>query len=203
VSTPNRIDVGQAVDRLYPELLQQNTKATCVEFRQRVAAELYRQDGNWGELTKRPGENQGEDGRAVDAVIYRPTMQVVDIVVDGGSERPTRPGWAETGRRQGNDWAVPTLAANAPPVVVEPHPPQPVVTPEPPLAQPSMDLRSITIALDELLTLQRAHGQRLEALAQALAAVHAAIHGERGVGGTLSLGWNGRGTFTGKVGGPA
>jgi hypothetical protein len=199
VSTPNRIDVGQAVDRLYPDLLKQNTKATCVEFRQRVAAELYRQDGNWGELTKRPGENQGEDGRAVDAIVYRQTMQVVDIVVDGGSERPTRPGWAETGRRQGNDWAVPTRAAPAPPVVVEPPP----VTPEPPPAQPPMDLRSITIALDELLMLQRAQGQRLEALAQSLAAVHAAIHGERGVGGTLSLGWNGRGTFTGKVGGPA
>jgi hypothetical protein len=199
VSTPNRIDVGQAVDRLYPDLLAQNTKATCVEFRQRVAAELYRQDGNWGELTKRPGENQGEDGRAVDAVIYRPTMQVVDIVVDGGSGRPTRPGWAETGRRQGNDWAVPTRAATAPPVVVEPPP----VTPEPPPAQPPMDLRSITIALDELLALQRAQGQRLEVLAQSLAAVHAAIHGERGVGGTLSLSWNGRGTFTGKVGGPA
>jgi hypothetical protein len=199
VSTPNRIDVGQAVDRLYPDLLKQNTKATCVEFRQRVAAELYRQDGNWGELTKRPGENQGEDGRAVDAIVYRQTMQVVDIVVDGGSERPTRPGWAETSRRQGNDWAVPTRAAPAPPVVVEPPP----VTPEPPPAQPPMDLRSITIALDELLMLQRAQGQRLEALAQSLAAVHAAIHGERGVGGTLSLGWNGRGTFTGKVGGPA
>jgi hypothetical protein len=199
VSTPNRIDVGQAVDRLYPDLLKQNTKATCVEFRQRVAAELYRQDGNWGELTKRPGENQGGDGRAVDAVIYRPTMQVVDIVVDGGSGRPARPGWAETGRRQGNDWAVPTRAATAPPVVVEPPP----VTPaEPPPAQPPMDLRSITIALDELLALQRAQGQRLEALAQSLAAVHAAIHGERGVGGTLRVFGVG-GTFTGKVGGPA
>jgi hypothetical protein len=199
VSTPNRIDVGQAVDRLYPALLQQNTKATCVEFRQRVAAELYRQDGNWGELTKRPGEKQGNDGRAVDAIIYRPTMQVVDIIEKAGDGIPTKACWNEQSRRQGNDWAVPTLAATAPPVAVEPPP----VTPEPPPAPPPMDLRSITIALDELLVQQRAQGQRLDALAQALAAVDAAIHGERGMGGTLSLSWNGRGTFTGKVGGPA
>jgi hypothetical protein len=128
--TPNRLDVVKNVDRLNPALLRENSKASATAFRQLVAATLYRQDGNWGELTKRPGENQSHDGRAVDAVIYRPEMQVVDIISDAGSGKPTVPAWSETVRRQGNDWAVPSLIV---PVVFQPpvEPEPPVVTPPP------------------------------------------------------------------------
>lgn len=62
----------------------------------------------WGLLSKQPGENQ-VNGVAIDAIIWAPTYQVVDIISDADGRAP-KPTWQVGGRpRSGNEWAVPTL----------------------------------------------------------------------------------------------
>ena len=196
MGTPNRQDVLVAVQQEHPELLQTNTKASCTKYRQLVAARLHALDPGWGELTKQPGQNQGEDGRAVDAIIYQPTMQVVDIISASGTGTPTRPTWIEQVRRPGNEWAVPTLAdAVLPPVPIV-VPPQPAT--DPAVLAVSQSILSEVRALQALVT---AVQQDVQTLRGEVAAVNAAVHGERGVGGTVRL-MGVSGTFTGTAGGP-
>jgi hypothetical protein len=197
MSAPNRQDVVVAVHQEHPELLRTNTKPSCTRFRQLVAARLHAEDPEWGELTKQPGQNQSEDGRAVDAIIYRPTMQVVDIISGSGTGQPTKPTWIEQVRRQGNDWAVPTLAD-----AVQPGP-VPAVASPPPATDPAVVAlsQSILSEVRQLQALVTAVQHDVQTLRADVAAVNAAVHGERGVGGTIRL-MGVSGTFSGKAGGP-
>lgn len=104
--TPNMISVIRAVDAEAPELLRENSKASCGQFTERCARRLYAIDPGWGLLSKSPGENNWK-GHAVDAVCHKPELQVVDIIGSSGSGRPTSPTWNHQSRRPKNLWMQP------------------------------------------------------------------------------------------------
>lgn len=101
--TPNRLDVVR--DEFNKQPPSPNSTESCGEFTRRVARRLHRDDPNWGMLTKTPGEAQYQ-GFAVDALIYRTTQQVIDILA--GAEGPSpSPAWQEVPKRNINHWAAP------------------------------------------------------------------------------------------------
>lgn len=87
----------------------------CHLFLREATRHLYEQDPNWGLLTKVPGQNQCSAtacgngvscGYAVDAIIYRATNQVVDIIVAIGSPGASL-AWQLVGKLDYNHWAPP------------------------------------------------------------------------------------------------
>jgi hypothetical protein len=111
VTTPNmRAFIEQVAER-YRALLTQNTTVTCGLFTEVAAFELHRADSDWGLLSKQPGENQFM-GHAVDAIIYRKTQQVIDILSNAGAReegenKDAGVTWIEQPKRHGNDWMQP------------------------------------------------------------------------------------------------
>lgn len=119
--TPNRLDVvrGSAGSGLGADLMNgcKTSKEACGQFTRLVACALAA-DG-FGLLTKNPGENQ-VNGFAVDAIIYKPTNQVIDIISQNESANAS-PGWSEVPKRSGNNWAAPVGCSP----VIPPPPPTP------------------------------------------------------------------------------
>lgn len=118
--TPNRGDVVQALASSGPgaALMQacKTSKEACGQFT-RLAACTLAPEG-FGLLTKNPGENQF-NGFAVDAIIFRTTSQVIDII--SANESPNAgPSWTEVQRRPGNIWAAPVGCGP-----IDPPPPPP------------------------------------------------------------------------------
>lgn len=121
--TPDHRQIVEQVHAEFPDLLRTNTIESCGRFTRRCAARLHEHDANWGLLTKGPGQTQYE-GHAVDAVIYKATGQVVDIIAGAHNpSQPGRPAWSLVGRDPSNLWA--------PPGGVTPEPRSPDPPPEP------------------------------------------------------------------------
>lgn len=121
MSTPNRLDVVR--DEFSKQPPAPNSTESCGEFTRRVARRLHAEDANWGMLTKNPGEGQYQ-GFAVDALIYKPTQQVIDILA--GAEGPNpQPAWQEVPKRDSNHWAVPPAGDDGDPGDENPPPPPP------------------------------------------------------------------------------
>jgi hypothetical protein len=120
--TPNRLDVVRnlASSGSGAALMQscKTSKDACGQFT-RLAACALAPEG-FGLLTKNPGENQVA-GFAVDAIIYKPTNQVIDIISQNESPNAS-PGWSEVPKRSGNNWAA---AVGCDPVEPPPPPPPP------------------------------------------------------------------------------
>lgn len=118
--TPNRLDVVRnlAGSGTGAALMQacKTSKDACGQFT-RLAACALASDG-FGLLTKNPGENQ-VNGFAVDAIIYKATNQVIDIISQNESPNAS-PGWTEVAKRSGNNWAAPVGCGP-----IEPPPPPP------------------------------------------------------------------------------
>ena len=82
------------VSRHYPHLLRENTHDSGAEFCWRVAkliTERHPEDP-WGVLSKRPPEGGGHVGRhyiAHDVIVQKSSGLQYDIIVSGGSGRPT------------------------------------------------------------------------------------------------------------------
>jgi hypothetical protein len=113
VSTPNLEDEVVRLAARYPQLLKANTRTSCGTFTELVADELYDMDKGWGLLSKQPGQNQYK-GHAVDAIIYRPTQQVVDILSAAGAREEGDPRdagvtWQHQPKRDGNEWMLPVF----------------------------------------------------------------------------------------------
>jgi hypothetical protein len=111
VTTPNMRANVNAAAATYASLLTANTKASCGQFTEFLALDLYRLDGGWGLLSKQPGENQ-YNGHGVDSIIYKPTQQVVDILSNAGAREEgenlsASPTWQEQPKRPGNEWMPP------------------------------------------------------------------------------------------------
>jgi NAD(P)-dependent dehydrogenase (short-subunit alcohol dehydrogenase family) len=91
--TPNRLDVVRNLASSGPgaALMQacKTSKDACGQFT-RLAACALAPEG-FGLLTKNPGENQVA-GFAVDAIIYKPTNQVIDIISQNESQTPVPAG---------------------------------------------------------------------------------------------------------------
>jgi hypothetical protein len=121
--TPNRLDVvrGIASSGSGAALMQscKTSKDACGQFT-RLAACALAPEG-FGLLTKNPGENQ-YNGFAVDAIIYKPTNQVIDIISQNESPNAT-PGWSEVPKRSGNNWAAPVGCDPVEPPLPPPPPP--------------------------------------------------------------------------------
>jgi hypothetical protein len=118
MGAPNRSDlVFELADRL-PELLEQNTADSILQFMMELGQELAAEDPNWGFLTKDPGEKHLVHPSgiriAVDSFCYKPTLEVIDcltnaVEVDGES----KPTWIHKERRPNNQWL---------PIKVDAHP---------------------------------------------------------------------------------
>lgn len=106
VSTPNFINIIRDTDREHPELLQDNTHETAGLFTEWAAWDLHQADAGFGLLSKSPGENS-YNGHAVDAVIYKPTQQVIDIISQSGTGDSTSVSWQEQPKRPNNNWLQP------------------------------------------------------------------------------------------------
>jgi hypothetical protein len=87
----------------------------CHLFLREATRSLYEQDPNWGLLTKVPGQNQCSAsacgngvscGYAADAIIYRATNQVVDIIVAIGAPGASL-AWQHMPKLDYNHWAPP------------------------------------------------------------------------------------------------
>jgi hypothetical protein len=125
------------------------SKEGCGRFTRQVAYELHKLDAGFGELLKSSGRTHVIDrlGRrvAVDAVLYKPTGQSVDIVGSSASPK-AKPAWTEDKPRyKDSDWAEPAGLGNEPVPVPEPEP-QP---------QPSPDLSKRIEALEVSLSVHR------------------------------------------------
>lgn len=120
--TPNRLDVVRGLAGSGPgaALMQacKTSKEACGQFT-RLAACTLAPEG-FGLLTKNPGENQVA-GFAVDAIIFKTTNQVIDIISQNESPNAS-PGWSEVPKRSGNNWAAPVGCG---PVDPPPPPPPP------------------------------------------------------------------------------
>jgi NAD(P)-dependent dehydrogenase (short-subunit alcohol dehydrogenase family) len=120
--TPNRGDVVRGLAGSGPGavLMQacKTSKDACGQFT-RLAACTLAPEG-FGLLTKNPGENQVA-GFAVDAIIFKTTNQVIDIISQNESPNAS-PGWTEVAKRSGNNWAAPVGCG---PVDPPPPPPPP------------------------------------------------------------------------------
>jgi len=128
--TPNRVDIAQAVAAQYPDLVKLNTSGACGRLTEYIAQVLHQADSGWGLLSKSPGEHQ-YNGHAIDAVIYRPTQQVIDLMSGAGDRDPDsgvpidqqhdiRIKWDEVAKRPGNEWMDP--GGDVPPPPPQPPP---------------------------------------------------------------------------------
>jgi hypothetical protein len=158
MSVPNRFIV---VDRVFAESgpWDLTTHDGCGLFTEAAARALWREDPDFGHLRKTPGHNQ-YNGHAVDAVLYRPTGQTIDLIAF--SETPqARPAWQEDIPRYSDaDWYAPDLLEPVP-APVDPPPP-PVDPPPPPPRPPVVPIAIITAIVATL--------GRIEAKQDALAA---------------------------------
>lgn len=128
MSTPNRFEIVQRVFAEHRDLARENTGASCGRLTEHVAIALSEDDDGWGLLSKSPGQNQF-NGHAVDAVIYKATQQVVDVIAgagarEDGENQDAAPTWIEQPKRPDNNWMAP--------IGVTPRPPgQPPTPPAP------------------------------------------------------------------------
>jgi hypothetical protein len=164
MSTPNRLDIVKQVGAQHPELMRLNTKDACGRLTEFIALALNAADPGWGLLSKSAGENNYR-GHAVDAIIYNPTQQVIDMMSGGGDRDLLTPSsteeqrkafdhdirlkWDEVGKRANNNWMAPIqpegeVVVVPPPVVVPP-----VVVAPPPAIDPSI-LSAIFAVVSEL-----------------------------------------------------
>jgi hypothetical protein len=163
VSTPNRLDIVNAVAGQHPELVKLNTKDACGQLTEYIALALHAADPGWGLLSKSAGENNYR-GHAVDAVIYQPTQQVIDLMSGAGDrdlltpqstaqqrkdfDHDIRVKWSEVGKRAENNWMAPIQPDGSTPV------PPPVVAP--PVGDDFAALRNEVAALSVKLALLEA-----------------------------------------------
>lgn len=94
------------------------SKSENCRFTRDVAAALHQIDSSFGLLKKRPSQNQCDDSQtAVDAVLYLPTGQAVDIIQASDSPQAS-PTWIVDVPRYGSsEWlapAIPTPGTNPP-----------------------------------------------------------------------------------------
>jgi hypothetical protein len=130
VSTPNLIHIVRRVDAAFPHLLLLNTIASVGEFTERAVLALHAEDPGFGLLSKQIGEKQYA-GHAIDATIYKPTQQVIDIIGNAGARDDGDPvavgvvAWSEQPKRPGNNWIppLPVGGSPVPPAVPPPAPP--------------------------------------------------------------------------------
>lgn len=109
--TATRDEVGKKLfDRIRADTSEHGDKEALGLFTRRVAIRLHEADENWGALTKQPGEEQW-DGYASDAIIYKTTQQVVDIVAFPNFHQhkwaAATPSWQLVEKRETNHWAKP------------------------------------------------------------------------------------------------
>jgi hypothetical protein len=172
VATPNRLDIAKAVAAQHYELVSLNTKDACGQLTEYIAVALHAADPGWGLLSKSAGENNYR-GHAVDAVIYQPTQQVIDLMSGAGDRdllTPTstadqrkafdhdiRVKWDEVGKRPDNNWMAPMQPIQVVGPALPPAPP--VVTP--PVGDDLAALRNEVAAL-------AVRNARLEAKVEAL-----------------------------------
>lgn len=163
MSTPNDLGIALAVAAQHPELTRLNTSEACGRLVEYIALAMNAHDANWGLLSKAPGEHQF-NGHAVDAVIYRATQQVIDLMSGAGDRDPNsgvpvdeqfdiRVKWEETGKRDGNNWMAPIATSVPVPDLPPPPPtqePPPVVVPPAPTAPP-FDSTPLLAKLDEVI----------------------------------------------------
>lgn len=98
-------------------------------FIESAARALHRVDPGFGHLKKQPPRTRcGEPPHACDVVLYRPTGQIVDLIVDAG-EPGARLGWSTgvVGEYTSDDWFAPDTVP-APQPQPQPGPPSPVQT---------------------------------------------------------------------------
>jgi hypothetical protein len=178
--TPNRfVEVTHLAANAGRPLMEacRASKEACHAFTRLVACSLAKADANWGLLTKAPGENN-VGGYAVDAIIYRATNQVVDII--GSNESPdARAGWIEVPRRETNHWAPPVGCSNPdtkPEPAPEPSPPPPPsgAATEHQQREQLAVLTAIAATLQEQVAMQKQQTQVLEQAIQELKAQVAA-----------------------------
>lgn len=91
-------------------------EVACHLFLREWVLTMYQKDPNWGLLSKTPGQNQctlsacGNGvacGYAADAIIYRATNQVIDIITGIGAPG-SNVAWQLVGKLATNNWAPPT-----------------------------------------------------------------------------------------------
>lgn len=150
MSVPNYFHVVQLVFQTGNHDL--TTHDGCGRFTEACARELFKGDPNFGHLKKRPGQNQF-NGHAVDAVLYKPTGQSIDLIA--ASETPdARPAWQEDIPRYGpDDWFAPDIT----PGPIDPPVPTPTPTPAPipapvDLARLESKIDTLQVTLTQLLT---------------------------------------------------
>lgn len=109
MTTPNHFEIVKSIceHHWYEGLLKINNVASITELMQHIGTALADKDTNWGYVSKTATEKHIIiNGKfvSVDAFIYKPTNQVVDVLsnaVDSGVARPT---WQLVEKRAWNNW---------------------------------------------------------------------------------------------------
>ena len=129
------------------------TKTGCGKFREACAWALHQVDANWGDLKKKASQNNYK-GRAVDAVLWKPTGQSVDIIIASESAK-ARPGWTvDIPRYTDSDWLVPVeVSQPEPDPEPEPDPIPPPVPPQPPTPPrpPYPEMAALAVEIGQIL----------------------------------------------------
>jgi hypothetical protein len=113
-STPDHRFVLDAVNRDHPELLRENTHESCGLFTELAVLALHAIDEGWGHVSKPADGRNAYQGHAVDAVKYRSTGQVVDIIRGAGDRHPTETDWGFQPSRSDEPWMAPRMPQDDP-----------------------------------------------------------------------------------------
>lgn len=112
MTTPDHSEIVERICSENPEALKRNDEAAIFSLMMKIGAALFDVDPYWGFLTKTAGEKNIKlaNGQriSVDSFIYKPTMQVVDVLANameaGVNEDPARPAWQHKSRRESSEW---------------------------------------------------------------------------------------------------
>lgn len=113
-TTPDHSFVVQAVNRDHPDLLRANTHESAGLFTELAVLALHAIDPSWGHIQKPAGRNAYR-GHAVDAIKYKKTGQVIDILTNAGDGPGlSRVTWQEKPSREDEPWMAPTMPQDDP-----------------------------------------------------------------------------------------
>lgn len=196
VSTPNHIEIVRAVDAAFPHLLRLNTIAAVGEFTERAVLALHAFDPGFGLLSKQPGEKQYH-WHAIDATIYQPTQQVIDIIGNAGARDDGdltavgTPAWIEQLKRPGNNWIPPIpVGGGVPPVRPPTQPPAPPVDDHAPLVAQLAVLGGIVSQLRAVVVELAEEVEALKTTPAPTFDLGAALAGYEVTGKTSVSGWH-------------
>ena len=156
MSAPNHSSVLAGLDARF----NLSTHDGAGQYTEAAAWVLSQRDRNWGHIAKSGAQKQ-YNGHGLDAVMYRITGDVIDLIINAGGPGVASPSWQEKEPTDTSLWR-PAFDPGTP----DPSPPPP--PPPPPLPPPDVKpLESKIVELQSAVARLHALVEHLSAIVQA------------------------------------